>query len=269
MLAFIQYVKPRMKSPASIRNLIGSLSTAFKRADLDATVFSAFKVQNALRSIEINSRYRPDPKLPINPEQLDQVIGRMRRDRHDPSIICAIAFAFTGLFRQSNLAPTLESKFDPTRHMTRRDIVRANQGLEVTIKWSKTIQRTQDATTITLPRISGREFCPVVAYDALTLSNPLKRDSAPLFATREGRPLSLGLLKRAWKETLVDLALPHERLSLHSLRSGGATAAWDTGKVSETDLKKHGTWSSSAWMGYVRTPYHRSTVITAFKGMSK
>ena len=155
---------------------------------------------------------------------------------------------------QSNLAPPMESRFDPTRHMTCQDVKRGPNGIKVTLKWSKTLQRAQDATTIALPRISGREFCPVRAYDALSLSNPRQEKSAPLFATREGRPMPLGLLKRAWKETLVTVALPHERLSLHSLRSGGATAAWNTGLVSETDLKKHGTWASSAWMGYVRTP---------------
>ena len=71
VLAFIQYVRPRMKSLASMRNMIGSLSTAFKRAGLDSSIFSSFKVNSALRSLDINSRYILSPKLPITPHQCD------------------------------------------------------------------------------------------------------------------------------------------------------------------------------------------------------
>ena len=137
------------------------------------------------------------------------------------------------------------------------------------IKWTKTIQRAQDATSITLPSVPGRAFCPVAALDAMILASPTSHRRAPLFMTRQGRPLSLALLKKAWRDTLIGVRLPHEHISLHSLRSGGATAVWVTGKVSEMDVMKHGTWTSSAWKGYVRPPIQGSTVTKAFQHLSK
>ena len=139
------------------------------------------------------------------------------------------------------------------------------RGLTVAIKWSKTNQRAQDDTALTLPRIPGRAFCPVHAMDALTILNPVTAKTDPLFMTREGRPLCLGLLKKAWKDTLHRLALPADRLSLHSLKAGGATAVWGTGQVSELDLMKHGTWSSTAWKGYIRPTGKGSTIIKGFR----
>ena len=269
VLAFIQYTRPRMRCPASIRNMVGSLATAFKRAGLDPSVFASFRVHNALKSIDINSRYIPTTKLPITPEQLERVIRKMRAGGRDPAIICAIAFSFTGLFGQSNLAPQVESKFDASRHLTRGDVTRTPAGLRVNIKWTKTIQRAQDATSILLPSIPGRALCPVVALDTLIISSPTVSKCGPLFATAQGRPLCLGLLKRAWKETLIQLGMPQKSLSLHSLRSGGATAVWGTGKVSEHDLMQHGTWSSAAWRGYVRPTAKGSTITTALQQLSK
>ena len=228
VMAFIQFIKPRMKSPTSIKNMIGSLSTAFKRMDIDSAVFVSFKVQAALRSI-----------------------------------------AFTGLFRQSNLAPHTERGFGPTRHLTLGDITRIPGGVQVRVKWSKTIQRAQDATSIAQPRIPGREFCPVTALDRMVLGVPATSHSASLFVTREGRVMPLSLLKKDWKQALTDLGLSTQRLSLHSLRSGGATAAWGTGQVLKLDLMRHGTWATSAWKGYVRPPPKSSSVMQAFKAMTK
>ena len=135
VLAFIQYVRPHMKSPASMRNMIGSLSTAFKRAGLDSSIFSSFKENSALRSLDINSRYILSPKLPITPHQLELVIQDMRRAHLDPAIICTITFSFVGLFRQSNLAPRREAEFDHTCHLTREDVARTRGGLQANIKW--------------------------------------------------------------------------------------------------------------------------------------
>ena len=160
VLAFLQYIKPTYKSPASIRNLIGSLSTAYKRMDLDSRVFSSFKVQNALKSIEVTSRYIPSPKLPITPDELDRIIQNMRSRGEDPAAMCALCFAFTGLFRKSNLALPMEASFDPTCHLTRGDVTRVDGGIKVCVKWSKTIQKAKDATAITLPRIKGMAQLP-------------------------------------------------------------------------------------------------------------
>ena len=269
VLAYIQYVRRRMKSPASIRNVIGSLSTAFKRMGLDHGVFSSFQVNMALKSLEVNSRYISTPKLPITHQELDSVILAMRAQDDDPAVICAIAFAFTGLLRQSNIAPRTEREFDSTRHLTRGDIKRVKGGIEVKVKWTKTIQKAQDATSIVLPPIPGREFCPISALDAMLKSAPRAASHAPLFVTRAGRILPLGFLKRAWQRAIKAVGLPAHRLSLHSLRSGGATAAWGSGTVSELDLMRHGTWASTAWKGYVRPSHSSSTVLSAFTSLKK
>ena len=122
---------------------------------------------------------------------------------------------------------------------------------------------------ILLPAIAGREFCPLAALDAMLAGAPRASPHAPLFITRAGHILPLGFLKRAWQRAVKAVGLPQERLSLHSLRSGGATAAWGSGAVSELDLMRHGTWTSSAWKGYIRPAQSASMVHKAFRGLKK
>ena len=88
-----------------------------------------------------------------------------------------------------------------------------------------------------------------------------------LLLTAQGRPLCLGLRKKAWVETPIELSMPYKQLSIHILRSSRVTAVWDDGKVTEHGLMKNGT--SSAWKGYMRASRKIEMVIKAFKDMSK
>ena len=62
-----------------------------------------------------------------------------------------------------------------------------------------------------------------------------------LLLTAQGRPLFLGLLKKAWVETQIELDMPYNQLSIHILRSSRVTTVWDNGKVTEHGLMKNGT----------------------------
>ena len=53
------------------------------------------------------------------------------------------------------------------------------------------------------------------------------------------------------RRALVSLVLDPLQYSLHSLRSGGATAAAAVSSVSREELKRHGRWASSAVDNYI------------------
>ena len=141
ILAFIQYLTTAMTSPASIRNIISSLSSTYTRLGWNPSPFSGHFVQAALKSIDVNSRYKPTQKEAIAPDQLDAILAMVLAATKDYSLVCLLSFGFSRFFRQSNMAPSSAKVFDPTRQFTRVDVSPGVQGLTVKVKWTKTLQK--------------------------------------------------------------------------------------------------------------------------------
>ena len=269
ILAFIQYLTTAMTSPASIRNTISSLSSAYKRLGWDPTPFTGHFVQAALKSIDVNSRYEPIQKEAIAPDQLDSILAMVLAATGDYSLVCLLSFGFSGFFRQSNMALSSAKVFDPTRQFTRADVSPGVQGLTVKVKWTKTLQRYQEATSVFLPAISGRHLCPVLTFRNMVIRVPTTAPTQPLFCHPGGEPLTLPYVTRQWKRALTTLGLDQAKFSLHSLRRGGASAVWATGLVSPTDIMRHGTWASDSWRAYSHRPPPASTVVLGLSSLSK
>ena len=268
ILAFIEYLAQHFKSPQSVKNSISSLSTAMKRARRPLQVLSHLKVQLATRAIEINMRHVPTRKRPVTPQELDDITKSVWYNTRNISAVCAIAMAFTGFLRQSNLVAKSAAAFDPTRTMTRADITKTGAVLNVTLKWSKTIQRTADAAHITLPSIKGRWFCPVATYLAMVQALPTTHQDQPLFVHKDGKPLTVRYLTKVWKDGVRTVGLDPQSISLHSLRKGGATAVYNSASAKDKDIKSHGTWTFSAWRIYAQRDPEKSSVVSVLKRLS-
>ena len=239
-----------------------------KRAGRPLQVLSHFKVQLATRAIEINMRHVPTRKRPVTPKELDDITKSVWYNTRNISAVCAIAMAFTGFLRQSNLVAKSAAAFDPTRTMTRADVTKTGAVLNVTLKWSKTIQRTADAAHITLPSIKGRWFCPVATYSAMVQALPTTHQDQPLFVHKDGKPLTVRYLTKVWKDGVRTVGLDPQSISLHSLRKGGATAVYNSASAKDEDIKSHGTWTSSAWRIYAQRDPEKSSVVSALKKLS-
>ena len=266
VLTFIEYLAIHMSSPASVRNVISSLSTSYKKMNWECGVFTCFHVLNSLRSLDHNVRYMPVSRPPIAPDQLDLIITYCLT-RGESTVACALAFSFAGFLRQSNLAPKSAKAFDPTRHFTRGDVSVLPGSLRVRVKWTKTIQKYRDGTHVTLPAIPGRPLCPVSRYNNMLADRPTTTQHQPLFTFRSGAPMTLNHIQSTWRTALLALGLAGTGLSLHSLRRGGCTAARQSG-ATPTDLKQHGTWVSDDWRTSASPPVV-STVPMALSSLAK
>ena len=64
--------------------------------------------------------------------------------------------------------------------------------------------------------------------------------------------MSYTLVRESMKKAINSIGLEEEKYGVHSLRSGGTTAAANTG-VEERAFKQHGRWQSEcAKDGYIR-----------------
>ena len=213
--------------------------------------------------------YELKQKAPILPDQLDLVISAALATTGDHALACAFAFGFAGFFRQSNMLPPTIRAFDASRHFTRDDVRLTHDGLEVRVKWTKTLQKYKEATAIFLPYIKGRPICPVTAYREMVLRAPTLSADQPLFSRWDGLPLTLPYVNKQWKHALCAIGVDPRPLSLHSLCRGGASAVWATGMATPVNIMRHGTWASESWRAYSHRPPPASTVVQGLAPLAR
>lgn len=85
---------------------------------------------------------------------------------------------------------------------------------------------------------------------------PTTSSNAPLLQVRTSHgcvvPLTIHGLRQSFHTLMDCLGYPAAAYSLHSLRRGGATAAFRAG-VDFIHIKRHGTWTSDAFWDYIVT----------------
>ena len=169
--------------------------------------------------VSFSARYKKSYRCPETTHIL-AFIARALAQTKAYALACVFSFGFVWFFRQSNMIPPSKKAFDATRHFTRDDVWPAQGGLLVKVKWTKTLQRYKEATTVFLPQITGRVLCPVTAFRNMVLRAPTASPSQPLFGHSDGSPLTLGYVNREWKKAIHALGLNLTDFSLHSLRRG-------------------------------------------------
>jgi hypothetical protein len=128
-------------------------------------------------------------------------------------------------------------------------------GLQVSLKWTKSIQGAHPPIHIPLPRIHHSPLCPVRAYHSMVRACPTVHPRMPLLVIYDVNgnytPVSTHMLATNFHQVIHKLHLPPLKYSLHSLRKGGITLAHAAG-ISMDQIKSHGTWSSNTVWTYVK-----------------
>ena len=184
LLAFLEFLHQNRLSPKIIRNYVSSLSSLCLLYGLPSDSHHP-SVGRFLRSISINSHFRPTPRGVFDVPTLYH-ISKACDLLSDPILFRAIFLtAFYGFLRMSNLAPHSARAFDPSKHFLRQDIFFGPPppppGAHLLLKWTKTLQDHRAHHIIQLPAIDSHFLCPVRALKALLTSRPLP-PSSPLFA---------------------------------------------------------------------------------------
>ena len=249
---FVEYLAAQAYTPGTISNHVSHIRTFYKLSSLQDAPLYHYRVHLALRAVAINVRHAPNPKLPVTPEILRLVIPALRLGPHADLAVLAILMMFMGFFRQSSLLPLSLRTFDHTRHPTPHDAWLTSAGLNIRLKWSKTLQRSGDLRTLLLPPTKDVALCPVKAYTRYTAQAPPTTHRGPLLALPDGNPATVRLITGLWKRALNRVGLPVTNYSLHSLRRGAATYTHNDANAKLNDVMAQGTWRSTAVRDYIR-----------------
>ena len=267
---YAAYLTQRFKSANSVENYISGVRFMHNCLGIYPKALDSFELKLMTRACKLILRRPPNRRLPFTVDNLISLVSLCDIMGELGLIMkVVILFGYFGMLRQSNLAPQSASQFDITRNTCRGDIISHPPGLVIIAKWSKTIQSFEQLPLIPIPAVPQSPLDPVKAYQDMIKAMPSHSVNDPLLMKSSGKPVTLSVLREAFQTMLELRGFDKAQYSLHSLRRTGATMCWHAG-VHATDIKRHGTWNSSAFMDYIMSAnVSKSPVALALKNVSK
>ena len=193
-------------------------------------------------------------KCPITPDLLLEILDKLNvRTPKGASIWAACLLMFFGLLRRSNVMVNSKADFDPAKHLRRQDLNFTKDGLQVTIRWTKTVQYRERVLTIPYPWKKGEKLCPTQGvYQAVRLTPQASALGPALVCdlSPNPTPLTTGVFMDTLRACLSRPGRDTNQYAGHSFRRGGASWAFQKG-VSIELVRQLGDWSSNAYTKYV------------------
>ena len=195
-------------------------------------------------------------KLPITLDILKKIFQILDlNSSFDRTFWTACLVGFFSFFRKSNLLIPSHLLFDPTRNLCASDVSFTNDGVILSVRWSKVIQFKERILQIPLPKIPNSPFCPSTALLRLTLECPSFPLPVPLFRYSwlgaSNVPLTQNQFMDKLHSCLGAIGLDTSKYSGHSLRRGGASFALQCGLPVDL-IKIQGDWRSNACERYLQ-----------------
>ena len=249
---YAQYLSANLKAHGSLLCYLSGVKTLHRLMRYPVDQFHDLLVKLTLKGIHRNNPYIPKEAPPMTLEILSEIYNKLDMSIEDDVIFWAVTLVgFFLLLRKCNLVPDSVNKFDSAHQLSRKDLQIEVDHIKVTLHWTKNSQCGNKPLRFALPRIPGSPLCPVEAVLAVLLlveGSPL--DS--LFKRSDGTCYTYQNLQNRLAQLSTQLGLS-EKLTSHSLRSGGATNAFLSGVPAEI-IKILGHWKSDCYLKYIRLP---------------
>jgi integrase len=263
LLSFVEFLNDNNLAPATIKNYLSSCKAKFKQAGLPVVNFNSNLVKLALKALYKAKNSNFKPKHIITNVQFEQLVVVMQ---HHPLYLfykLALLLGFLGMLRISNVANISFRQFNLNKHLSRGDITINSNGLQILLKWTKTLQNYTQGATISLPAIPNSNLCPLQTFQLLQQRYPVK-NTQPLLSYNVGhnvRLITRSTIQNMLKEAIVRCNI-QQNITFHCLRRSAASLAFASGVPIE-QIKAHGTWASEAVWTYIHSSV-RSAVLPKF-----
>lgn len=256
-ISFVTFLACNYKTQKTVKSMTATLVACLQRAGINTDGFKSRRSFLLGRSVSINKRAPTQQRLPIDVNILERIVNHWRRyDSHGNMLSAAILVMFTTAVRQSNIFPTSQKVFDPSRQLVVADLMWRDEYVKLNIKWGKAQQKTC-TKFVKIPKAKSSHLC---TYTALKLVNRGHNVTSrtPLICFPDGNPVPIAYVTRKWKQAMRALKLDNYKFTLHSLRRGGARFLQDQG-VETANIMNHAGWRSSAVNDYINAPGMQKT----------
>ena len=189
LLAFLEFKLSAGLASATVLNYLSSLRSMFKSKGWRGGYLYHQSVQEWVAGLERwnDDDFKAQPY--ISSDQLMEVIEVATQSGHVLLFRALLSFAFYTMMRASNLTVADAEDFDHTLCLTRSDIIFTDDGFEVGIRWSKTLQKKSQATWLAVPATNDMT-CPRAHLKAYLDATQDVDDTQPLFVWADATPVT-------------------------------------------------------------------------------
>lgn len=213
-----------------------------------------FNIKYTMQGIKRHLGDKVIRKRPVTLEVLGNIRSHLDLTTSlDATVWAACLTLFYGLLRRSNVLCISGQKFNPEKHLERRDVEFFPWGVLLRIRWSKVIQYQTKTIDIPLPSMEQSVMCPVKAiFHSFKLSSRAEATGpAFMFLDRSGiKPLTSELFLVRIRDCLIQSGVNPSDYATHSFRRGGASFCYAIG-LSPDAIKIAGNWASNCYQRYL------------------
>ena len=251
---FGQHLSRTFESPNAVSNYQSAIRTCLALLGLPIPDVKDRQMQRFTIGLRRIMQHEVKQAAPMTPEvliQLSKVVDY--RDQVELVAWGATLLGFYMFLRKSNLVPDTMEDFNPEHQFTRADLtlISLDKAMMFEIRWSKTIQFKQKVLRMPVLPAKIKAICPVYWTHRILQLIPASPQDPVLAIRYRGKLVSLSanqLIYRIRKWLLL-LGMDPSIYSLHSLRRGGATFAYQS-NIEGKMIKLLGEWASDAYKRY-------------------
>ena len=166
---------------------------------------------------------------PMTPHTLEKILTVVNFN-DQKQLVCwvALLFGFHLFLRKSNLVPDTEVH-QPKFQLSRADFTYFNNLLKVGVKWAKNLQFGERKLEVPIVRNMNLDICPVYWFLIMVTRVPVAphHDAFSYWKGCRLVPVTYPMLTAQMRDWLLRAGENDRKFSLHSLRRGGASFAFE------------------------------------------
>ena len=259
LIAYLQFLTSNGSSTPTLANHLSAIKANLAIYGLPTLLFQDPRIKYFQKAMILHRPFKPSLKSVIDIDTLHLIVRLCDSTYMGQVFKAAYTLAFFSFLRLSNLVPHTTKQFSPLYHLARGDIIFDPPGIQLIIKWSKTLQNRKSVKILKIPSLGSNPICPVAAIKNLLQITPGSTNS-PLFQYKthtKWLPMTDNQVRRHFQNVLQRLQLQNTNLTFHAFRRSGASFAFNS-NVSLQDIQSHGTWMSECVWKYITVDHNAS-----------
>ena len=256
LVRYAVYTAERVTSHGTVANYVGGIRQLQHTAGYDTPAADSPNLRLILQGIKSYLAKPVRQATPITIDMLQQISTKV--DFSNQYQVCGYSALLTGFYlilRSSNLVPSSTPNFNPAEQLTRWHVGldKEDKLAMFLIEWSKTIQHSQREMWVPVMPAKDKDVCLITVLRRYFRLMPAK-PTDPLFcyynSKKQLKALTYDQLDTLLKDWMEEIGQDKQLFSLHGLRRGGTTHAFDMG-IKPEYIKMMGDWASQCFYRYI------------------
>lgn len=242
---YVQFLANTYPAPNTIKNYISGARFWIRSHKGDDSAFASPKAASVLVYNVKNSTHVQTQPYPITISDLTVICQFIDSTPYIPlAVKPAILIGYFAFLRVSNLLAPSPTVWSGPHNLFASDVVTVPDGLIICLRSTKTLHR-RNPVLIRIFSVPNSTCCPLLAWSTY-LDHVKPSIKGPAFMLDQTTPLTSPIIVNIMRLALESAGNKNfHRVSMHSLRRGGAQAADKNGATHQA-IKRHGTWSSDS-----------------------